>query len=95
MALIVKVVGIFSSLKLNVFATGMILLGVAMNEFALTMIALSGISWDNIGKALIAMTAILGAVAGMMVLFKTLNISTITLIPFAFAMILSAFILPV
>ena len=88
MALIVKVVGMFSSIKLNVFATGMILLGIAMNEFALTMIALSGISWSNIWKALIAMTAILGAIAGMMVLFKTLNISTITLIPFAFAMIL-------
>lgn len=87
MALIVKVVDIFSSLNLLVFASGMILLGVAMSEFATVMIALSAISWSNMSKALIAITTLIGSVAGILIAFDKLKINTLKIIPFAAAMI--------
>ncbi len=87
MALIVKVVGIFSSLKLNAFATSMIVLGVAMNEFAAVMLALSTISWGGMSRALTSISALIGSVAGILIAFDKLKINTLKLIPFAAAMI--------
>lgn len=68
---IVKLVGIFSSLKLNVFATGMILLGAAMMEFAVVVSILgsmdSGSLWKGIGaiSAFIAVITLLGKFSSM------------------------------
>ena len=62
MAMIVKLVGIFSALKLNVFAAGMILLGAAMMEFALAISILGSMSAGDLWKGVGAIAAFVGVV---------------------------------
>lgn len=63
MAGIIKLVGIFSSLKLGVFASGMILLGAAMLEFTMVIRALGGMDVGSLAKAGIFITAFVGILA--------------------------------
>ena len=71
MAGIIKLVGILSSLKLTVFATGMILLGVAMMEFASVIAILGSMKPENLGKGI---GAILGMITVLALLSKLTNI---------------------
>ena len=66
MAGIIKLVGILSSLKLSVFATGMILLGVAMMEFATVIAILGSLKTENLLKGSLA-------IAGMVALLALLS----------------------